>query len=141
MSISALAARRLGRLIKFMAALPASANKHFDMESWIHHEGLHQHFAEGDEITREHLHLCGTTACAAGWAAMIPSFRKAGLRLVYDGTSMGAISFERKEDGDALMQFFDIDYDLMADLFGSDTTSKTPKQWATRARQLLRDVR
>lgn len=36
---------------------------------------------------------CGTTACAAGWATVIPEFRDMGLRL-YEGTSACQMGIE-----------------------------------------------
>jgi hypothetical protein len=133
MALSKLAVRRLTKLAEFMAKLPKSANKHFDMTHWFQHDGLHQHKI-GNVLTRKDLQHCGTAACAFGWAATIPEFRKAGLtvktRAVGDamrGTiSTGPAKFFGLsiDESDALFFAFDI---------------KTPKQWAKHCRKFLRD--
>jgi len=139
MALSRKARGRLAKLIEYMANLPASANKHFSMDAWIKHVGKdHAHFKAGEEITRAHLHRCGTAACAAGWGCTIPSFRKAGLKLVYDGTFVGNIVFGGFEAGNALVEFFDIHEDLMSELFGADHGDVSPKAWAKRARALIK---
>ena len=45
-------------------------NKKFDMGTWGSHVGDHDPKKDN---------FCGTTACAMGWATMIPSFQKLGL--------------------------------------------------------------
>jgi hypothetical protein len=37
-----------------------------------------------------HMNVCGTTACALGWAGSIPEFRKRGLKLVWDEVRLEA---------------------------------------------------
>lgn len=38
----------------------------------------------GDPDTKLDVNVCGTTACALGWAGSMPEFRKRGLKLVWD---------------------------------------------------------
>lgn len=59
MALSKLAVRRLTKLADFMATLPRSANKHFDM-------------------TSTEFYGCGTSACAAGWGERVPGWEKMG---------------------------------------------------------------
>lgn len=132
MALSKIAKRRLTTLIRFMSSLPRSANRHFDMESWFSHSGDHE--IKG-AITQRIMRDCGTTACALGWACTIPSFRKAGLHLevgfrapMYGGV-IGLSSATR---------FFEITGLQSLDLFDGTIEDKTPKQWAKRARGLLK---
>jgi len=63
--------RRLMTLAKYLEKVPP---KRFDMNRWVDGEfcGLDEEPAHDE---------CGTTACAVGWAATIPSFKKAGLKI------------------------------------------------------------
>ena len=128
MSLSKLAVRRLTTLADYMQALPKSANKHFDMGDWFSHYGEHEHgFQSGTPITRHDLTLCGTVACAIGWAATIPAFKRAGLIVDQQG---GLLLWP----GD----FFDLNA-LEADHLFFAFIIKTPKEWARRCRKFLRD--
>lgn len=54
-----------------------------------------------------HFHLvspCGTSACAAGWACEIPSFKHAGLHMCREGT--GLPIYKDLEGLDAIGRFF-----------------------------------
>lgn len=137
MALSKKSRRRLYTLVRFMANLPASANKHFNMEAWFRHMGEDHHGLKEGPVNRQHMHLCGTTACAMGWACMVPSFRKAGLRLVNDGTSVGEVRYRGATDGDAAEDFFGIGAFAVDDLFSAMNKDRTPKQWAKRARLLV----
>lgn len=59
------------RLADFLDTLPS---KRFDFNTWV-----------GDDWKGKPDLSCGTTACALGWAATIPAFRKRGLRLTMRG--------------------------------------------------------
>ena len=130
MILSKLAQRRLSTLINFMDSLPPSAADHFHMRFWFrHYGGDHEPTNNKGFITKQTLRDCGTAACAAGWAATIPSFRRAGLRV----NTSGAISILPEK-------FFDMlggkTYPLAKKLFyGNDV--KTPKQWAALAKKML----
>lgn len=67
--------RRLLKLADFLKKLP---RKRFDYGAWV-----------GEDWKGKADLSCGTTACALGWATVIPSLRKAGLRLYKrnDGTN------------------------------------------------------
>lgn len=60
--------KRLLLLADFLEKLP---RKRFDYSSWV---------GEGWQGASDL--SCGTTACALGWAAVMPEFRRLGLRLV-----------------------------------------------------------
>lgn len=113
--LSALAVRRLTKLADYMHGLPKSAEKHFDMCV----------VGPTGRVTKKMLLSCNTSACAMGWAATIPSFRKAGWT---DGWIM---SEER---------FFDIDYTSARHLFYT-ADLKTPKEWAAHCRKFIKENR
>lgn len=139
--LSPIATRRLTRLIKFMESLPESAAKHFDMQSWFAHEGENDHpqLQTGKDVPEGALELCGTTACAMGWAATMPYFKRLGLRLVMDRCDAslyfkGAKDFMFNEAPKA----FDMEPHQAIVFFGAHNKDKTPKAWAERARRLMR---
>lgn len=69
-------------------------------------------------------HACGTAACAAGWAATIPSFRKDGFKL----DSIGNLNFSGAINGVAVQKFFNIqDYSVVDAIFGSYDKTVKPK--------------
>lgn len=134
--LSALAKRRLTKLIVFMEKLPRKAAAHFDMTSWCDHKGDdHEH--DGKKVlTRKDLFNCGMTACAGGWAATMPYFQRLGLRLEpHELRIKGYLAL----GGGMLSETFAISYDQACELFGSDQEDKSPKQWAKRARKLLKE--
>ena len=137
--LSKKAERRLTKLVKFMASLPKSAEAHFNMGSWFNHDGCdHDHgLGDGREVTRRDMNLCGTSACALGWAATIPSFRKAGLSM----DSSIAVPYFQGYGLTAAANFFDIGMVQAHALFSGTKSDRTPKQWAKRARKLLRQWR
>lgn len=122
MAISKIAKRRLTKLIEFMEKLPASANKHFNMNTYISHSGGHDH-ALPEKPTAKDLHTCGTTACALGWACTLPYFQRLGMT--------------RRNSSES--QVFDLDGAYTYELFGGFNQDKTPKQWAKRARKWLQE--
>lgn len=127
--------KRLLKLIDFMDKLPRSATKHFYMGCWFKHNADHDH-GIGEYITKDALEHCGTTACALGWAAIVPGFKKAGLRVPAQAFGPEPIT--------AAVKFFEIDDDQAYALFnpgryGSSPVPDTPKQWAKRARRLVRE--
>lgn len=141
MSLSRKAVCRLTTLIKFMEALPRSAAKHFNMTTWIAHAGPHSH--DFDRYIRPgDLETCGTTACAFGWAATIPTFRRAGLKVVNSIEESG-----RHDNYTVAKEFFDLNDWQTGLIFGSSSVSdpnpfrlaKSPKQWARLARRFLRE--
>lgn len=67
---------RLKRLAKFLEKVPA---EQFDMNYWGKVEN--GDLGKGKRLCLKR-NLCGTSACALGWATQIPSFKAAGLKLV-----------------------------------------------------------
>lgn len=63
-------ATRNRRLLKLAAFLRTIPRRRFNYNRWV-----------GDDWAGKPDLSCGTEACALGWAATIPAFRKLGLRL------------------------------------------------------------
>jgi hypothetical protein len=127
-----------------MADLPKSAGKHFNMQSFAEHNGMDSHEFPS-VISKKELNFCGTTACALGWAATIPSFKRAGLALTYRDW----MGFELSLKGQSLEFGWDQEDNIkqllpgitphQAEyLFGWNVTTKTPKEWARRCRNFLK---
>lgn len=137
MALSRTAKTRLTKLIEFMEKLPPAADQHFHMDAYVAHGGDHTHKVPRIP-TQKDLLTCGTTACAAGWAASVPSFQKAGFRLGITrdwGSPRIVPRFRRFRDGTALCKFFAITNWQMFELFSAGLRVKTPKEWADRARK------
>lgn len=92
--------RRLRVLRDHLKTVP---KKHFNLSDWVE--------IDGGEIKNGAIANvgCGTTACAMGWAASIPEFSKAGLKLARE---FGYIApfYEGLDGFEAARAFFDIDY-------------------------------
>ena len=136
--------RRLEKLIEFMDSLPRSANKHFNMSHWFDHDGPdgEKHgFKEGKKVVvkKEHLTMCGTSACALGWAATMPYFKRIGLKSTW--TEWGSdISFRGIYlNSDDMHDFLALDSIQSEQIFGHDVNVSTPKQWAKHARKMMRE--
>jgi hypothetical protein len=91
---------------------------------------------------------CGTTACALGWAATIPEFHEAGLRLLkghkrVDGTYYGYVGVVNAQGTpiswdsfNAAMNFFEVPYGMAEFLFVplSDEDDATAEDVAVKIR-------
>lgn len=98
--------KRLLRLADFIAKLPSK--RQFSMAV------LADHVEDGAPA-------CGGAACALGWGASIPSFRRAGYRLTRDlGLFVKGVRSTRYDDRAAY--FFGIDPVEAVDVFGWDQT-------------------
>jgi len=83
--------KRLLKLADFLLTVPA---EQFNMKNWALKE-------------KNGKPACGTVACACGWATTIPSFRKAGFRLV--GTEFRPeLEYKGSYQFYAAAKFFDI---------------------------------
>lgn len=102
--------KRLHILAKFLKNVDRT---HFDLGTWC--------TIDGGQIKDGRIAKvgCGTTACAMGWAANVPSFNRDGLRLIRTGCRFFPIQpkFKRKTGIDAAVAFFDIDNDSACHLF------------------------
>lgn len=124
--------RRLLKLADFLASLKLKRGQ-FDMRKWAHE------VVDGRP-------KCGTAACAAGWASAIPSFRRAGYRLIRNRNySIGNIfgqaflpAIGRKRGDDALRHFFDISGQECIELFGSHNPNGA-KDAVRRIRSLVKN--
>jgi hypothetical protein len=138
MALSKLAVRRLTKLADFLAALPKDAKKKFWMGRWFDHNEEHEH-KFGEFIKPGDLKHCGTTACALGWAATIPSLYRAGLRIKHypagfrgtDAPVKTAAEFFNIDMGEAMYLFFDV----------AENENMTPKQWAAVCRNFVSENR
>lgn len=137
---------RLGRLRKLADMLDGITDKaHFDMGHWATHDGEGQPHLNSDGSFG-----CGTSACALGYAAMHPAFRRAGLRLVANkGWNADEQPFIPMVDAlraeNAGAKFFGIDEEEADDLFlpgryryEHGDRKITPKMVAKRVRKLIR---
>lgn len=84
--------RRLLKLARFLERLPP---KRFNYNTYVGADW------KGDAK------LCGTTACAIGWATTIPEFRKLGLRLDNYGDPYGCSVDYHNEPGTSLFAITD----------------------------------
>lgn len=114
------------RRATFMENLPRAANKHFNMGGFfIDNSDDHAH--QPPTTPADLLHSCGTTVCAMGWAATMPYFRKRGCKFNKSGTLRG------------LSVIVPSGTTKWRKLFGGWNDDSTPKQWAKRARNLVRE--
>lgn len=123
--------KRLQVLVEFLRKLP---KEKFNLRNWQYSNGW------GICVSiksLEDLKNCGTTACALGWASLIPEFKKAGL----DRNTSGCPSYKGEYGFGAAMKFFAICYEDSKYLFideSYNTLDKTsPKQVANRIERFL----
>lgn len=134
--------KRLTKLIEFMEKNDGRVH----MRQWFSHKGENEldgahDIHEPDDLKPAALLECGMAACALGWACMVPSLRRAGLSVARD---FGGSSFYPTYQGSmgyaAAQEFFDLSTHQSRRLFGHGIRGvRTPKQWAKRARSLLRE--
>ena len=127
-------ARRLLKLADFLAGLP---KERFFYGSWV-----------GADWKGKPDLSCGTTACALGWAAAMPAFRRLGLTLKgrrrIDGWKFPALADDRGEpDGQTLRaaeKVFGLDLTGFQRLFvpSFDDRHMPARQVATRIRKFVR---
>lgn len=89
--------KRLQVLARFLGGIK---RKHFDLGSWCEIDGGK---LAGGKIEKVG---CGTTACAMGWAANVPSFHRDGLRLSRSVDGLMEPRLGRKTQLDAAEAFF-----------------------------------
>jgi hypothetical protein len=126
--------RRLLKLAEFLRTVP---RKKFDYRSWV-----------GADWEGKQDLSCGTTACALGWAATMPSFRRLGMRLKTIESSMatttyhGYVGLKDSNTTDSLWvaeQVFGLSYEDASRLFtpSEDEEEATPKQVAKKIEQFV----
>lgn len=129
--------RRLTVLCDFMEKLPPEAKEHFDMSDYFFTNHVPGEGFSGRVKTSE-LYQCGTQACALGWAATVPSFKRAGLYI--DGYDE-MVKLDNKMvmcAATAAMEFFGLDSQQEGHVFGGGIGNiKTPKQWARMCRRFI----
>lgn len=116
--------RRLLKLASFLRTLP---RKRFDYRWWV-----------GDDWQGGKDLSCGTTACALGWATVIPEFRKKGLKLEFDEWDAGKVRFGHREGLRAAEAFFGIHFNEAASLFlPNGDANATAKQVARKIERFV----
>ena len=134
--------RRLNKLAELLEGI--TDKKHFKMETWAEHNGSPRAFADdAPHLEADGRFGCGTAACALGYAALHPSFRRSGLKLgAADHWMHGPIwapEFEGLFGFAAGEAFFGLTGDDARSIFDpSAGAGKTPKQVAKRVRKLIR---
>lgn len=127
--LSALAEKRLKKLADFMER---QNPRHFNMGCYYRGKANRIPSAgTGEPATPEALTKglrapthCGTTACALGFATMIPEFHKRGLHMVIDTYGHGEVLYAGMTFDDAAMEFFDITDSQSEQLFGYRSSSE-----------------
>lgn len=119
--------RRLLKLADFLETKVPP--ERFNLHTWAEGHG----FLEGK---------CGTFGCAIGWAASIPAFKRAGLRLYAAcGDDLHQIQFGEREDYPAVEAFFHLNVRASRRLFSSASyklgDSTPPKLVAQRIRKFV----
>lgn len=123
---------RLLKLADFLEKLP---NRKFYLGSWIG-----GNWDEGDDEAHGDLNRCGTTACALGWATMLPFAKTEKVRLCPDqtkGTFMIGKNYVEPEH--AARKLFGVSYTEFTELFypsglADGLYTITPKDYAKELR-------
>ena len=113
---------RLNKLADFLTQ--PNFNKtygRFDIDSW----------SEESPSSARTFPSCGTAACAAGWATAIPSFRKAGFRLVKGVPLYNDYEFV----SDSVEAFFGINNITFHNIFMPNDYNRTRRQVASLLRK------
>lgn len=134
--------KRLMKLIEYMEKIDGRVY----MRHWFSHNGNYEFAGEhdihgADDVKPAALLECGMAACALGWACMVPPLRKAGLHVEKENSGGSFYPIYQGYTGYAAAQhFFDLSTHESHRLFGHGIRGvRTPKQWAKRARGLLRE--
>lgn len=160
-TLSAIAKKRLNALADYLDRYASEIEQHFDMDAWFHHDGINEYgdehgVEEGNSIKKKDINVCGTSACALGWACQVPALANIGIELVYTGEDYGAVCPIGKgydDDRDIFKvaaKAFDISCPQARYLFlplnsegeddrdgDGDTQKETPEHWAARCRLLI----
>lgn len=137
------------RVLKAIEVVAAAPKEKFDMDSWGTHAAHDDNSSllKGDITKKQLTTLCGTTACAAGWCAADPYFRRRGLTMkwsspYYKGEhQFAAISVVHKGNDKSIEStlgaFFGISTENSDILFGGDNDDASGKAWAIRIKKWL----
>lgn len=129
------------RLLKLADKLKTVPDANFNMGQWFGDDTTSLGATLPDPI------MCGTAACALGWATTIPEFHRAGLGLFRSYGSFVPCLFSMKGDGypvvarglEAGQVFFGLTYEQANDLFGIEKdVGKTAKEMAAKIRRLVK---
>lgn len=146
--------KRLEKLANFLDDLPR--NK-FNIETWYitPPKKYEKNYikVQGFRLYESKRASCDTVACALGWAAMIPSFHKAGLKSFTETyTDYTVIAYKPKNkrcqgvNNKAAMKFFGLSKDQCYNLFYVSGYNKkeiyrkvTPKMVSKKIREIIKE--
>lgn len=129
---------RLERLCQFIEH--NVDEKHFNMVTWF--DGIEGHWNE-DFTSADLLHACNTSACALGFACLIPEFRADGLKPEYNSGFLKPTyrnGGSRQTGTSAAMSFFQLSYPEAYELFNNHPLD-TPSMWVARARAFIETLK
>lgn len=118
--------KRLIELARFLRTKVPAEN--FNMKTWLN--------GRPSDLKRR---VCGTAACALGWACAIPRFNRLGLRFERTPRSL-ASAYPRYKGYDSLeaaKQFFGLRYEHVDYLFGAFNGCWTPQDAANQIDDLI----
>lgn len=160
-NLTPVAVKRLSALCDFFEKMPKKLYDKFDMSHFfLHRSRGHDHkVIDSGVIDPKVMHVCGTSACALGWAASIPAFQKAGLKMEISVSRETGYNEKGKEvvvavhatdahftvsgslmgPVEAATRFFEIPEEMVNEIFGSgpDGGVDEPKEWAKGVRYII----
>jgi hypothetical protein len=130
------------RLLTLAAFLDTVEPAKFDLKTWrikteIPVEGAAGvYFEAKSDVTDSELEGCGTTACAVGWACLMPEFIKEGLS--YKNHSP---TYDKSTSWEAVTRFFGISYreaDVLFAVSCYESCKAGPHEVAERIRTVVK---
>ncbi|MBF3563881.1 hypothetical protein ISF73_11190 [Burkholderia pseudomallei] len=100
--------------LKMLSSMLKTVNpNHFDLGDWVDSPwSTREAIAIPNDDLRQRIVDCGTTACAVGWACMMPEFQAQGLNYKWDTVCYSSAlspTYEGEESWLAVCNFFEID--------------------------------
>lgn len=138
--------RRLVILKRWLKKNLAKVEGHFDMRHWTLHRGRHGIREYGEAFQPRDLVDCGTVACLAGWATVVPQLRKEGLKVerredLLAGTEgeMGIVTYMAYVGYDACRAFFGTSDYFKPEMYGVGSPNEVLNVLEERVKILLLD--
>lgn len=147
---------RLSKMSAFLRALPPQQRDLFSLREWLQVDEAEGYAAgstpngELQDLTPPQLMekalKCGYSACAIGWATMMPEFKAEGFGFEWHHSHFDGYTFRPHFEGEAnweaVQKFFGITYDHATELFsayeyGLDADDITPEMVACRIDRLI----
>ena len=129
--------KRLLLLADFLDNLPEEKAEHFHMSCWYWNHAANQGNRPKHIVRPKDLKHCGTSACALGWATLMPAFKNLGVRLRADGSFK--VGRNKGWGHEASKRLFGLSYDDHLHLFEhwTGSASTDSKAWAARCREFV----